>query len=168
MGYRGTVSFFVLTLIALLGGTAAVAQSPEVAITISVEREITRVDGDGRTVVTTEPVDAARPGDILVYTLSAVNRGVTPALGTRIVDPIPGGTVLLVDDLATGDRPTVVSLDGGRSWQGFPARIQQVDSDGGSRLVAAPAAAYTHLRWDLTTPLGPGETHDVSFRVRVN
>lgn len=168
MLHRGTVPFVVVTLCALLGATASVAQTPEIAIEISVEREVTRVDEAGRSVVATEPVDAARPGDVLIYTLSAVNRGVAPALGARIVDPIPEGTVLLVDELAAGDRPTVVSLDGGSSWQDFPARIEQVDGGGSVRLVAAPAAAYTHLRWDLTAPLGPGETHDVSFKVRVN
>ncbi len=165
---RSATSLFLLILIAMLAGTVTVAQTPEVSITVSVEREITRLDDNGRQVVETEPVDAVQPGDVLVYTLRAVNRGMAPAVGARIVDPIPDGTLLLVDELAAADRPTGVSLDGGRSWQAFPARVQRVEADGTTRIVAAPAEAYTHLRWELNAPLGPGETRDVSFKVRVN
>jgi len=157
-----------LALVTLCMLTAAVAQSPQVAVTIQVEREVVHLDDAGRAEIRREPVDVARPGDVLVYTLRAVNQGLSPAVGTRIVDPIPQGTVLLLEQLPASEAPDRASLDGGRSWQDFPARVQQVDSDGRARLVAAPAESYTHLRWDLPAPLAPGESHDVTFKVRVN
>ena len=157
-----------LAFLTLCFFSTVTAQTPEVAITVTVEREVVRLDQDGRSVTEREPVDVARPGDVLVYTLRAVNQGVAPALGTRVVDPIPRGTVLLIEQLPAVGAPDRASLDGGRSWQDFPARVQQLDASGRPRVVAAPAEAYTHLRWDLPAPLAPGETHDVMFKVRVN
>lgn len=157
-----------LALLTCCVWTTGAAQTPEVAVSVTVEREVVRLDENGRAVTEREPVDVARPGDVLVYTLRAVNQGVAPALGTRIVDPVPSGTVLLLDEVPAAGAPDRASLDGGRSWQDFPARVQQLDASGRPRVIAAPAESYTHLRWDLLAPLAPGETRDVTFKVRVN
>lgn len=162
-GRRILVVLAVLTVMPFV--TAA---GPEVSITVQVEREEVRFDEDGLPVVERKPVEVARPGEVLVYTLSAQNRGGVPALRPRIQDPIPAGTVLLLESFGPANHPSSVSVDGGRTWQDFPARVVERTADGSERTVSAPPETYTHLRWVLDGELGPGEARDVSFKVRVN
>jgi uncharacterized repeat protein (TIGR01451 family) len=140
---------------------------PNVSITVEVERESVRTDDNGLPVVERTPVQIARPGEVLVYTVRAQNHGDTAAMRPRIQDPIPDGTVLLLEGFDFGRHPNGASVDGGRTWQSFPAQVVETTADGAERSVPAPAEAYTHLRWVLDGELGPGEARDVSFKVRV-
>ena len=155
----------LLCLAAVLA-TAAIAQvpAPKVTVSVDVEREIRRGDDD---VVEREPVDVARPGDVLVYTVRASNVGNAAAIGARVEDPIPTGTVLIPESVSTGAASPSASLDGGKTWTTFPAMVRETAEDGTERTVPAPAARYTHLRWALDGALPPGESRDLSFKVRV-
>lgn len=140
---------------------------PKVAVTIGVEREIVRTTEDGESEVALEPIEVAYPDDVLVYTLVARNTGDGPALSPRIEDPIPEGTELVLDSVETAGTVPSASLDGGRSWQSFPARVETVDESGQAVDAPAPAGAYTHLRWIFREPIAPGESREVRFKVRV-
>ncbi len=131
------------------------------------EREQVRVEPDGRKVIYREPVENASPGDVLVYTIRAENVGDRPALHTNVEDPVPDGTVLDPSSVSTTRASVDASLDGGKSWQAFPARLQVRQDDGTVREVPAPAESYTHLRWTFRDPLGPGEEREVLFKVRI-
>jgi uncharacterized repeat protein (TIGR01451 family) len=159
----------ILAVLVLGAGLAAQAQSlvPRVNVTVGVEREVVRVADDGTTVVEREPVDIARPGDVLVYTVRAVNVGDAPARSPRIEDPIPDGTVLVVDSVDADAARATASLDGGRSWVAFPATRSVREADGNERTVPVPPEDYTHLRWTLDGALSPGAARDLSFKVRV-
>lgn len=163
---RSLRSIPLLCLAALLA-TAAVAQvpAPKVTVAVDVEREITR-PGDGD-VVEREPVDVARPGDVLVYTVRASNIGDAEAIGARVEDPIPPGTVLIPESVSSPTASPSASLDGGKTWTSFPAMVRETTEDGTVRTVPAPGERYTHLRWALDGALHPGESRDLSFKVRV-
>jgi len=152
---------------AMLAATAALASTPRVQVEVRVEREIVRADASGRKVVERKPVDVARPGDVLVYTLQARNVGDGPAVDARLEDPIPQGTVLVIDSLEHGAAVPSASLDGGATWQSFPATVETHGEDGRVERVPAPPESYTHLRWTLPGALGPGEGKDVRFKVRI-
>jgi len=155
----------IVCLAALLASAAfAQVPAPRLTVSVDVEREIKRGD-DGA--VEREPVDAARPGDVLVYTVRASNVGDADAIGARIEDPIPQGTVLIPDSVSSGTASPSASLDGGKTWTSFPATVRETDEDGTERTVPAPADRYTHLRWALDGAIPPGESRDLSFKVRV-
>ena len=161
---RSLRSVPLLCLSAVLA-TAAVAQTPapKVTISVDVESEIARGDDDAER----EPVDVARPGDVLVYTVRASNVGDAAAIGARVEDPIPSGTVLIPESVSTATASPSASLDGGKTWTAFPAMVRETAEDGTERTVPAPAERYTHLRWSLEGALPPGESRDLSFKVRV-
>jgi uncharacterized repeat protein (TIGR01451 family) len=157
----------VLATVLCAGVVFAQGPAPDLKVTVSVEREVTRVGPDGREVVTREQVDIVRPGDVLVYTVRAENQGAGPAIGARIKDPIPEGTVLIVDSVETEAGVPSASLDGGKTWQAFPATVTRRGENGRDEEVPAPPAAYTDLRWQLLDPMNPGQAKSFEFKVRV-
>jgi len=117
--------------------------------------------------VTLVPATEAGTGDTIVYTLHASNAGPGAAIDPRIEDPIPAGTVLVVDSVKKDGYRIEASLDGGASWQAFPATVTRKSATGATETVPAPAESYTTLRWVLSGPLQPGDGKDVSFKVRI-
>jgi uncharacterized repeat protein (TIGR01451 family) len=158
-------------LAAALGAVAtfalANAGTPRLEVQVRVEREVVRDDPSGRRVVHREPVGVATPGDTLVYTLEARNAGDGQAVGANLDDPIPEGTTLVVDSVDRAAAPVSASLDGAKSWVAFPATVERRAEDGTVTRVPAPAEAYTHLRWSLPGAIAPGESRNVSFKVRI-
>jgi len=163
------LSFLRLVVLAATAPVLAAAPAPDTApprleVTVAVQREVTRVDVNGRSQVVLEPVKTANPGDILVYRLRATNVGLAPAREARIEDPIPAGTVLVPDSVG---KNVHASLDGGKTWQAFPATVPRKRDDGQVERVPAPANAYTHLRWVLEQAVAPGGSAEVAFKVQV-
>ena len=163
------LSFLRLVVLAATAPVLAAAPAPDTApprleVTVAVQREVTRVDVNGRSQVVLEPVKTANPGDILVYRLRATNVGLAPAREARIEDPIPAGTVLVPDSVG---KNVHASLDGGKTWQAFPATVPRKRDDGQVERVPAPANAYTHLRWVLDQAVPPGGSAEVGFKVQV-
>lgn len=156
------------TLAALLLASIPIASAaPRLEIEVSVQEEFEIERPDGTSAIELRPVEFASPGDVLVYTLRATNVGEGPAHAARIDDPIPAGTLLLPESVGTAGATAHASLDGGRSFQEFPVLVERRTEDGRVERVPAPPESYTHLRWLLTSPIGPGEGRDVSFKVRI-
>lgn len=148
--------------------TGAAAGAPRVEIAVQVEREIVRTDRAGKRIVEHTSVEVVNPGDVLRYTLKATNVGDGPALQARVEDPLPTGTELILDSLDHDRATASASIDGGKTWQSFPAQIERKSAGGKVESVPASADLYTHLRWTLADPLGPGESRDVRFKVRIH
>ena len=163
------VSFLALAATAplLAADPTPTTAPPRLEVTVEVQREVVKVDASGRSQVVLEPVKAAHPGDVLVYSLRATNVGLAPARQAQIEDPIPAGTVLMTESVAAPAKNVRASLDGGKTWQEFPAMVAVRRDDGQVERVPAPADAYTHLRWVLEGSLPPGETAEVGFKVKV-
>ena len=145
----------------------AAAGTPKVEVSIVVEREVARTDAAGKKFLERKPVEVTSPGDVLVYTLKAVNVGDGQALEARIEDPLPSGAELLLDSLEGAKTLPTASLDGGQTWQSFPAQVERKATDGSFERIEAPADSYTSLRFTLLEPLSPGESKEVRFKVRV-
>jgi uncharacterized repeat protein (TIGR01451 family) len=162
----GVVLAMLSPAMADLNETARATDGPDVKVTVEVEQEMVREGTDGTPTVERQPVGLAAPGDILVYTVRAENLGESPAFDPRLQDPIPEGTVLLPESVTRIN--VTASLDGGATWEAFPVRVLVGEDDSGEPLYEqAPPETYTHLRWQLDGPLGPGESKEVSFKVRV-
>jgi uncharacterized repeat protein (TIGR01451 family) len=165
--FRRNPSGLFAALIVAAIGTQAQASVPKVEVTVNAHKEVVRVDASGKKSVELKPATEAATGDVLVYTLRADNTGTGPAMSPRIEDPIPTGTVLVLDSLAKDGYAIEASLDGGKTWQAFPATVTRKNEKGVAETVPAPAELYTTLRWVLSGPLQPGDGKDVSFKVRI-
>ena len=165
--------FSFLRLLCILAAAPALAAPapatapPRLEVTVGVLREVVRLDSTGQSLVVLEAVEKAFPGDVLVYRLRATNVGLAPARQAQIEDPIPAGTVLVPESLAASAKSVRASLDGGKTWQPFPATVARRRDDGAVERVPAPADAYTHVRWVLQEALPPGASAEVGFKVKV-
>ena len=146
------------------GVTAAVA--PQVVVTIAQAREVAVTAPDGKITLVRQPLTTASVGDVIVYTLTATNMGTLPAREAVVEDPIPAGTILMLESL-TAPRPAQASLDNGKTWTSYPATVKQALANGTEVELAAPAENYTHLRWAIDGTLNPGQSRELSFKVRV-
>jgi uncharacterized repeat protein (TIGR01451 family) len=164
--WSGVVARTCVVLAAALASQAQ-ASVPKVEVTVQAHKEVVRVDASGKKAVELKPATEAAAGDTIVYTLRANNTGTGPAVSPRIEDPIPAGTILVLDSLAQDGYAIEASLDGGKTWQAFPATLTRKNEKGVEETVPAPAELYTTLRWVLNGPLQPGDGKDVSFKVRI-
>jgi uncharacterized repeat protein (TIGR01451 family) len=156
-----------LALAVALAAGAAWAEGPKVEISVQAQKEVVRVDANGKKSVTLAAAKDAASGDVLVYTLHAANHGTGPAVNPRIEDPIPEGTVLMLDSLAKSGYGIEASLDHGKSWQAFPASMTRTSAAGAKETIPAPPEFYTTLRFVLDGPLAPGDGRDVTFKVQI-
>jgi uncharacterized repeat protein (TIGR01451 family) len=164
----GMVLLAVVAGCALLVATPVVAnEQPKVEINMHVEREVVDTSDGGEELTHREPVEIANPGDVLVYTLTAVNVGGAPAFNPRMQDPIPDGTVLIPDSVSNNGARIMASLDSGESWHEFPITVKRTAEDGSIQQVPVPAKSYTNLRWELPGQFDPGERRSVSFKVTI-
>lgn len=159
----------LIAAILLLGfGSAVAAPSPKINVTVEVSRETERTNVDGTQQIIEEPVTNVTPGDVLVYRLTASNVGKAAAHNTRLQDPIPAGTVLMLSSISDAGASVTASIDDGNTFLPFPIRVEATAADGTVRQVPAPSSSYTHLRWKLDSAIEPGGEASVSFKVRVD
>lgn len=159
----------VLGLAACLAAPAWAADEtkPDMAVKVSLMREVVVSDPQGKPRVELEPVSTTKPGDTLVYKILYTNTGDAPAHNARVVDPIPTGTLLIPASCAPAGSELTASLDGGKTFERFPARRTVSLPDGGTELRDVDPALYTHLAWTSGEPLAPGATRQAQFKVKV-
>ena len=108
-----------------------------------------------------------RPGEIIQYTLTATNIGLQPAHDVEIVDPIPEGTEYVLESARGEGMIISCSIDGGRLYQSPPVVHDFQRPDGVIEKRAAPASAYTHVKWLVPRPILPGAQVTAFLQVRV-
>lgn len=136
----------IFTAMMLAASGAAVAAASNVSLASDVFVERVEQDAAGRPITRLAPPRALAAGDRLVFVLSYRNRGVAPANGFVITNPVPDGVAFA----GAEDQGAEVSLDGGRTWH--PA---------GS---AMPAGEVTHIRWQVRDAVAAGATGQLSYR----
>ena len=152
--------------LAVTAGTAA-PDDPGIVLTVEVKEEVSVPDEKGNVQIVHREVEMADPGDVLVYTLTYKNVSKSPVRDAVVNDAVPEGTILLPGSVR-GDKTEVsFSVDGGKSFTAFPARLQVADMHGAPVQKPAPPEAYTHIRWTAKAPLAPGESRQATFKVIV-
>ncbi len=154
-------------LLCFLSGSPAWSQD-EARLVLKTEaaKEI-RVKEGAVWVVKYEPVTVTKPGDILRYTVAYHNEGNAPAVGARIVDPVPKGTVYIMGSAAGAGTAIRFSIDGGATWQAPPVMHVVRKPDGSEKKEPAPPELFTHIRWSLTGEVPAGGSGSVHFKVTV-
>lgn len=118
----------------------------------------------------TIPIELAgsvSPGEVVNFTLNSVNEGLAPAREYRAVGQIPPGTTFVANS-APGDNAIQVrySIDGGQEFSSIPM-IDEKQTDGSIKKVAAPVSMYTQVRFEWADALAPGGKLVASYQVRV-
>jgi len=129
----------------------------------AIETIVTAAASDGEPLSTLVPVALPVPGDEVVYTVTFVNVSDGAVGNIRISNPIPAQMSYLPDTAFAPGSQVLYSVDGGRTY-GLPSELF-VTVDGSRR--TAQAAAYTHIRWLLRSPLDAGAKGFARFRAVV-
>ncbi|MCK9275188.1 MAG: hypothetical protein M0P57_08865 [Syntrophales bacterium] len=159
------ILFALLALVFMPGGAAAQDEA-RLVLKTDVAKEIKVKEGTAW-IIKYEPVTTTKPGDILRYTIAYHNEGNAPAVGARIVDPVPKGTVYIIGS-ATGTGTDIeFSVDGGVSWQSPPVMHAVRKPGGGEKQEPAPPELFTHIKWSITKEVPAGHSDQVFFKVTV-
>ena len=164
--WRGVLVSGVILLIAAGVGIAqrhylvGSGARPEVKVNLvgSVERDSKMMPLD--------KAAAVKPGEVLTWTVDAVNVGSAPALEYRAVTQIPKGTEYVKGSAVAEGATAVYSIDGGKSFSPQPM-IEQKQADGSLKLTPAPVSMYTSIRYEWASPLAQGAKVMAAYKVRV-
>ncbi|MDF1593575.1 MAG: hypothetical protein P1P89_18865 [Desulfobacterales bacterium] len=162
-----TVVFLCVLILSGLGAKAwAQAGQPKISIQINVAKEV-RQFKDNKWIVQHVPVASTQRDDILIYTITYTNEGRSPANDAAIVDPIPTGTVYLLDSAQGENAEITCSINGGLLFQSPPAKYVVEKPDGSREEKAAPPEMYTHIKWTIRKLVLPDESGRLRFKVIV-
>jgi uncharacterized repeat protein (TIGR01451 family) len=149
------------------GAAAADPAKPELALTLTAQKEATVKDAEGKTKVEWQEVRGVKPGDILKYTITYRNVGTVEARDGRVVDPVPQETAYVSGSAEGRDTVISFSLDG-KAFQDPPLLKYKVrQADGTEAEYQATPEMYTHIQWKLLKPVPPGGAGSLSFKAKV-
>ena len=165
-GLRGVLVSGVILLVA----TGAVIAQRQYMLRSAARPEV-KVDLVGSLirdskVMTLDKATAVRPGEVLTWTVDAVNVGNAPALEYRAITHVPRGTEYVKDSAVAEGANALYSIDGGKSFSPQPM-IEQKQADGSVKLTPAPLSMYTSIRYEWANPLAQDAKVTASYQVRV-
>lgn len=110
---------------------------------------------------------AARPGDVLHYTLTFSNPTARAVSNVQLSNPLPAGLAFVVGSVGASrdDAIAEYSADGGRTFSARPTETVTVDGRAESR--AVPADRYTNVRWVVRGAVAPRSVVTAEYRARV-
>lgn len=150
---------FLMLLIAV--PTWCWAADGNLQVQTTVQKEITLVNAAGESETRLVPVTTVVPGDEVIYTITFTNLGNESADTITITDPVPQQMRYIEGSAFSAGADLLFSVDGGNSW-GMPGELMVTGDNGSLRL--ATAADYTHIRWVMRHPVGPGKRGYARFR----
>lgn len=116
--------------------------------------------------VSVADVTAVHAGEILVWNLDSVNEGNAAANNYQVVGQIPAGTVFVAGSAQSAGKAPVTYSINGKDYSKQPL-IDEKQADGSIKKVPAPVSLFTHLKFELSTPLAAGQKFQSTYRVRV-
>jgi len=147
--------------------SAADPAKPELALTLTVQKEVTVQDAEGKTKVEWQEAKDVKPGDVLKFTIAYRNAGSIEARDGQVTDPVPQDTSYLSGSAEGVDAAITFSLDG-KTFQSPPLLKYKVrQADGTDAEYTATPEMYTHIKWKLLKPVPPGGAGTLSFKAKV-
>jgi uncharacterized repeat protein (TIGR01451 family) len=162
----GSLFLWAVLILFCFSGTASAADQPKIALSTSADKEVI-VQKDGKKVVEWIPLDKASPGDTIIYTITYRNEGATEARDILVNDPIPTGTVYVINSAEGKNAEISFSIDNGKTYSKPPIKYMVKKADGTQEEIDAPAEVYTHVKWVINKAVLPGQSGQVSFKVSV-
>jgi uncharacterized repeat protein (TIGR01451 family) len=154
------------------GSTVAqnILRQPKVNLHLAAEQQVVSQTAQGKSVRTwaalTDSVKV-KPGDVLRFTVTGKNEGSKAANSFTITQPVPRGTVIVLDTTTASTSATVTySIDQGKTFVAHPM-VKVTLPDGKVAEKPAPAEVYTHVRWNLAQALQPEAEMNAAYNVMV-
>lgn len=167
MSMVGSILAAAFHLVGAANALAAGPAKPQLALTLTAQKEVAVKDAEGKTKVELQEVKDVSPGDILKYTVTYKNVGTVEAQDGRVTDPIPKDTAYISGSAEGEDTEITFSLDG-KTFQGPPLLKYKIrQADGTEAEFEATPEMYTHIQWKLLKPVPPGGTGSMSFKAKV-
>lgn len=170
------MTLFVGALLASVTPAGAEPSEGPVRLSLTAEKKTVQRKEDGKSRIVWQTVGTSallQPGEVIRYTVQADNHGERPVEQMAITQPVPAGTVYVLHSAvgprtagATGATRITFSIDDGKSFVDKPT-VTVTLPGGALQTKPAPAEAYTHVRWNLETPLVPGAPTKISYQVRM-
>ena len=112
-------------------------------------------------------VDASivSPGDILIFTIRAENKGDSAALQLEPTGDIPSNTLYIPEKNTSKDYKTFFSIDNGKTFQEKP--LIKIKQKGKEISKDAPLDMYGKIMWKFSTRLESGKSVVLSYKVKV-
>lgn len=136
----------IIVVLITLAAAAMAQMNIQVKLVGSVER-------DNKEVSVETPDLQLKTGEVITWTIEAINSDTTPARDFSPTARVPAGTEYVADS-ATGAAAIEFSIDGGISYSGKPM-IRQRGPDNVMREVTAPTSSYTNIRFQMGN-ISPG------------
>ena len=151
---------------ALLVLPLSVLAEPKIVLNMTSEKEIV-VEQNGKQVKKIVEAKETLPGDELIYTITYKNKGDEVAKNIGIKNPIPEGTVYVLDSAQGNNADITFSIDKGKSFK-KPGMLtyERKNSTGKSVKNKASYEQYSHVKW-LVNEVQPGKGGAVSYKVKV-
>ena len=154
--------WIIWTVLLLAIPVAAGAQSKgHIQLTSVAEIEQEVFNAEGKKEVQRVPAVKVVPGTEVIFTTTYENISKQVAEKAVITNPMPQHMIYREKSATGKDTQITFSIDNGKSFN-IPAELFVFDAAG--RKFAARPQDYTHIRWEITKSLQPGEKGDVSFR----
>jgi uncharacterized repeat protein (TIGR01451 family) len=152
-------------LLTLLAPLVALAK-PEIQLEMQAQKEIV-VEEDGKAVTKRVKAETIETGEIVIYTLSYRNSGDEAAHNVVVDNPIPEGTVYLLDSAYGENADITFSIDGGNSYKKPSLLTYRANkADGSTDILQATPDIYTNIRWVIQSIDSRSQGH-VGFQVTV-
>lgn len=154
-------------------GNAIAQNTPgkaKVQLRLAAEKREVQKDSQGKEQVVWKALEGnvvVQPGDVLRYTVSGENNSDRPVKNLVLMQPIPQQTKYVLNSATVPQGAKVIySINGGKSFVEKPT-VQVKLPNGTTETRPAPAEAYTHVRWDIGTPIAPATKVNASYQVQV-
>jgi uncharacterized repeat protein (TIGR01451 family) len=158
-----TVSKLALVALAVAATSAVAAEGARkgcIELKTVAETEVEYVDEQGQRSTKLVPAAKVIPGTQVVWTVTASNVCDKPADRVFIDNPIPA-QMSYVPDSAVGAGADILFSTDGRQFADA-ALLRVSDAEGAQR--PARSSDYTHIRWSLRNPIGPGQVAMARYR----
>ena len=139
---------------------------PKIELDMVSEKEVI-VEENGKQIKKVVRAEEIQPGEEIIISIHYKNSGDEVAKNISIKNPIPEGTVYVVDSAKGENSEITFSIDKGKTFK-KPSLLnyEHVDSNGKRVEKKASYEQYNHVQWVVETVM-PGKKGAVSFRVKV-
>lgn len=148
---------FLSVLISITAITSAFAV-PDIALVMENKKVSLK---EGKEVLS--DVKAARPGDILLYTIKVSNKGNSSAIEVEPIGNIPSNTIYVPENKKS-EHKMQFSIDNGATFQDVPKIT--VSEKGKTITKNAPAEMYNRVKW-IIKKVDPKQTYNLTYKVKV-
>jgi uncharacterized repeat protein (TIGR01451 family) len=155
---------FVLSAVPAASQQAKDQAQLSVAMTVAKEA---RTVVNGKETVSLVPAEKTKKGDVLVYTITYANKQKGGVQGVMLVGPVPAKTVYMPGSAEGKGAMIKYSVDGGKTFNKPPVKWKVKLKDGTTGEETAPPDRYTHVKWEISKRVMPGQSGRVSYKVVV-